>query len=76
MLLSQIVASDNCTPANLIRENADAHSRNLVGRRAALIVVTVKDAAGNSSSGTPFVHGRGYDGPANYQCPGAGSGLS
>jgi len=50
-VLSQIVVSDNCTPANLIVKSQTPTAGTRVGEGQHPIVVTVSDAAGNSSSG-------------------------
>jgi hypothetical protein len=49
-VLSSIVASDNCTPANLLVVSQSPAAGTVLGHGSYTITVTVKDAAGNSTS--------------------------
>jgi hypothetical protein len=54
-ILSHVVAADNCTPANQLVITQSPAAGTILGHGQYTITVTVKDAAGNTSTGTiPF----------------------
>jgi hypothetical protein len=54
-IVSSVVATDNCTPANQLIVTQNPAPGTLLGTGAYMITVTVTDASGNSSSATiPF----------------------
>src|SRR5439155_23959651 len=51
-VVSEIVATDNCTPANALLISQDPAAGSLVGLGQHTIIVTVADASGNSTAGS------------------------